>query len=42
MPSTMMIAEDSSLFLASGGLVFAIFLFAVVGTVIINFGIRKK
>jgi len=42
MPSTMMIAEDSSLFLASSGLVFAIFLFAVVGTVIINFGIRKK
>jgi len=38
-----MIADDtSSLLLASGGLISAIFLFAVVGTVVINFGIIRK
>ena len=35
-------ADDNTLLLGSGGLIFAIFLFAVVGTVVINFGIRKK
>ena len=39
-PSSMLVADN--LLLASGGLIFAIFLFAVVGTVVINFGIMKK
>jgi len=42
LPTSVMIADDSSLLLASGGLIFSLFLFAVVGTVVINFGIRKK
>jgi hypothetical protein len=43
LPTTVMIADDtSSLLLASGGLISAIFLFAVVGTVVINFGIIRK
>ena len=42
MPTTMALADDNTLLLGSGGLIFAIFLFAVVGTVVINFGIRKK
>lgn len=40
-PSTMMVA-DNTLLLASGGLIGFIFLFAVVGTIVTNFGIMKK
>jgi hypothetical protein len=43
LPATL-IADDSgsTLLLASGAIIAALFLFAVVGTVVINFGIRKK
>ena len=39
---SMLVAEDSTLLFASGTIISAIFLFAVVGTVVINFGIRRK
>ena len=41
MPSTMNLAEGE-LLLGSGGLIFFLFLFIVVGTVVVNFGIMKK
>jgi hypothetical protein len=41
LPTTTTIAEGEVL-LFSGALIGAIFLFAVVGTVVVNFGIRKR
>jgi hypothetical protein len=40
--TTMTVAEDNTLLLASGGLIGFLFLFAVVGTIVTNFGIMKK
>ena len=42
LPTAMTIADDSSLLLASGGLIGFLFIFLVVGTVVTNFGIMKK
>ena len=41
MPMTL-IADDSTAFVAVGGLLGFLFLFLVVGTVVTNFGIMKK
>ena len=41
LPSTMSLAEGE-LPLAAGGLIFFLFIFLVVGTVVVNFGIMKK
>lgn len=41
-PTTMAVAENETLLLASGGLISFIFLFVVVGTIVTNFGIMKK
>ena len=40
LPTTTVLADDTLLF-ASGSIIGFVFLFAVVGTVIVNFGIRK-
>ena len=39
---TTMLAEDNTILLASGGLIGFFFVFAVVATIVINFGIMKK